>query len=236
MFLDLPKKAHDLTGRRFGRLVVIGLVDIIRYPRPPAKQVTSHPVWLCQCDCGNTTKVRAGHLRVTMTQSCGCLRRIVGQELNTTHGHVSKRTSFESSEYRSWRHLISRCRNPNDKRYAHYGGRGITVCHEWVRSFEAFYSSMGPKPTPQHSIDRIDNDGHYEPANCRWATATEQTNNTSRNKRLTIGDVTMTIADWAKSNGIDPRLATERIRKGWDGVDAVQFGPSARPRQRRNKF
>lgn len=179
-FLPIPRKAQDLTRRRFGRLVVEGIVEVRAYPPPPAKCRSTHVVWLCKCDCGNITKVTSGRLRNGQTMSCGCLNAILTQHRSTTHGHGGRNAS---PEYRSWCHLIDRCENPNSEDYANYGGRGIRVCERWRNSFEAFLEDMGERPSPKHSIDREDVNGHYEKSNCRWATASQQ----SRNRRPFIG-------------------------------------------------
>ena len=150
----------DLTGQRFGRLVVIEKTD---------QRSGRHIIWKCKCDCGKETFINSGNLRRGNTTSCGCLQK----ERVTTHG---KRYS---EEYRSWNMMKDRCYNPNNKSYKDYGGRGITVCDRWKDSFENFLEDMGPKPSSKHSIDRINNDKKYEPNNCKWATQTEQ----NRNKR-----------------------------------------------------
>lgn len=156
----------DLTGQRFGRLLVIGLESRNKH--------RSH--WKCQCDCGNEKIAEMGQLHNGHTKSCGCLRK----ELNTVHG------KFNCSEYRSWQAMKSRCENKNTTRYVDYGGRGIKVCERWSKSFENFYIDMGNKPSKKHSIDRKNNDGNYEPDNCRWATIPEQ----QRNKRIRKGSRT----------------------------------------------
>jgi hypothetical protein len=157
----------DLTGRQFGRLTVLHRAG------------TSH--WKCQCSCGNRRDVSGDSLRHGETRPCGCLRRELTAERNQgrppalKHGEAAAR----SPEYICWYGIIRRCCRPTDTSWERYGGRGITVCDRWRNSFEHFLADMGRKPTPQHSIDRINNDGDYEPANCRWATASEQ----QRNKR-----------------------------------------------------
>jgi hypothetical protein len=111
--------------------------------------------------------------------------------------HGNSRHGKESREYRTWRHIRSRCRNKNNPAYKDYGGRGISVCDRW-NSFANFLADMGPKPSPKHQIERIDNDGDYEPSNCRWATPIEQSNNRRTNHFITIRGRTLSIADWAR--------------------------------------
>lgn len=156
-------KFIDLSGKRFGRLVVIEKTD---------RRSGTNAIWKCKCDCGKETFVSSGNLRSENTTSCGCLNK----ELVIIHGQ------YQSSEYYAWQHIKDRCYNLKNKRYKDYGGRGITVCDRWKDSFENFLADMGPKPSNKHSIDRIDNDGNYEPKNCKWSTATEQARN-QRNQR-----------------------------------------------------
>ncbi len=170
-FIELPKKAHDLTGRPFGRLVALGAIEIRRYSG------ATHVIWRCRCSCGRETDVAAGRLRTGGTKSCGCWRREVSARVNTKHGHRRSRTGVTSKEYRSWCHMIGRCHNELDKSYHRYGGRGIEVCAEWRSSFQSFLAYIGPSPGPKYSVDRIDNDRGYEPGNVRWATAYVQVHN-----------------------------------------------------------
>lgn len=172
MWASLPRRAHDLTGRRFGRLVALGPVEIVRYTG--ATQIK----WLCRCDCGGETRALAQNLRKGHSGSCGCLIREVCGNNFRTHGQGGRKIT---PEYRAWTKMKERCLDPRNKRYADWGGRGISICREWLNDFQRFYSDMGKRPSPDHSLDRINVNGNYEPGNCRWATRLEQ----ARNKRNT---------------------------------------------------
>ena len=162
----------DLTGQRFERLLVLERGE---------NNARGHSRWVCRCDCGRTKLVWATDLRGGRSRSCGCLRVELVRASYTTHGHTW--AGGETAEYRAWAHMRDRCYNPRRKDYRHYGGRGITVCPRWRESFQAFFDDMGPKPSPDLTLDRKDNDGNYEPGNVRWATRSQQ--NSNQRKRET---------------------------------------------------
>lgn len=158
-----PPKGYPLkdeTGMRYGRLVVL------RY--------AGNYKWSCVCDCGSFVAVLGPELRRDRVRSCGCLnnevRSLTARKTFTKHG------MSDSQAHRQWRGMLARCRNPNNHKFKDYGGRGIKVCERWL-VFENYLSDMGLRPSPVHSIDRIDVDGDYEPSNCRWATPKEQAAN-----------------------------------------------------------
>jgi hypothetical protein len=141
----------------------------------PIKQIGRdkhhNAIWLYMCDCGNTKAVRKNDVVRNRIKSCGCLLHLQGKHAKrTTHGESAPRTK----EYTAWRGMMNRCYQPNHSYYHDYGGRGISVCERWRHNYPAFLEDVGRAPSPQHSIDRIDNDGNYEPANVRWATNNQQ--------------------------------------------------------------
>lgn len=161
------KSVRDLTGQKFGRLTAAKHVETTKTPNG-----TSVVWWLCRCDCGHFVKVRGSNLRTGNTISCGCYRAEVEKISAVTHG-LSK-----TPTYNSWRAMLERCLNPNNSHYKHYGGRGITVCNEWL-TFENFFRDVGERPSGK-TLDRKNNNGNYELCNVRWATDAEQRANKKR--------------------------------------------------------
>jgi len=155
----------DMLGQKYGQLTVIAEAGQDKWGKSQ---------FLCECVCGTTTTVTGNSLRTGHKRSCGCLSVVMRAQELTRHGQSRK--DAETPEHLAWSQMRGRCRNVNNPRYKDYGGRGITICERW-EAFENFFADMGPRPSPKHSIDRINNDGNYEPLNCRWATTLQQAHN-----------------------------------------------------------
>lgn len=194
----------NLAGQSFNRLTVIGFSHTAR----------GHRFWNCRCQCGSEAVVSTGELRSGGTKSCGCLIRETCGKMNKTHGLSA------TVEHAIWRGMLSRCYNQNRRAYPDYGGRGIVVCQRW-HVFENFLADIGERPSPNHSIDRLNNDGNYEPANCVWATRPEQMRNTRSNRLLTFGGKTMCLTQWANETGIPYKTLHARLASGWSDEKAV---------------
>lgn len=200
-------KFIDLTEKRFGRLVVLSL-----YGRTTGRK---RLVWLCQCDCGNISKVHGSNLQSGISSSCGCYKRERDSEANRTHG-MSK-----TIEYTIWRSMHSRCYNKNSSSHKNYGGRGITVCPSW-HNFLTFFQDMGKRPSQHHTIERIDNNGIYSPENCQWLLRSQQNNNTRRTIYISHNGVTQKLFDWAREHEINPARIRQRLRYGYSFADSIK--------------
>jgi hypothetical protein len=195
----------DLTGKRFGRLSILSRAENTK---------TMKVRWKCLCDCGKEIDVQSCNLKSGNTKSCGCWNSEALSTRTTVH------RLCDTPEYKSWGGMIYRCTTTTCKYYHNYGGRGITVCDRWL-VFQNFYADMGPKPSRHHSIDRIDNSGNYCPANCKWSTRTEQSNNRRSNRRLTFNGETLTVAQWSRKLGISCDVLESRSRGGWPDEKAL---------------
>ncbi len=200
-------KLDDLTGKRFGRLVV-------QYRAPNIKRKT---MWHCICDCGAEKDVEASSLKCGDTKSCGCYHNENQGNLARTHG-LSKHPL-----YRIFRKMVERCENQNCKSYKDYGGRGIKICDEWRTDFFAFYAWANANGYEAGlSIERINNDGNYEPSNCRWATKIEQNNNRRTSRFIEYSGMICTLSEWSRITNIPAWKISDRIdRLKWSIADAL---------------
>lgn len=200
----MPKFA-DLTKQNFNRLTVL----------ERAKNRNGRVYWKCLCICGNITIVQGCSLTSKATQSCGCLHKECVKQINSTH------CMSNTPEFHTWESIIKRCTNPNTIGWELYGGRGIKICESWRHDFIAFYNHIGTRPSKKHSIDRIDNDGDYEPGNVRWATKQEQANNRRTNHYVTLRGNTLTISEWAKFTNVKRTTIHQRLKYGWPPAKAI---------------
>lgn len=198
---------------RFGRLIVLSLED------PPVYSNGRRKLrWICRCDCGTQKVVGHGALRRGQTQSCGCLRKEIAKQQMTTHGQG--RAGNRSATWYSWIGMNSRCHNPNSTGFKNYGGRGITVCERW-RKFENFIADMGERPKGT-TLDRINNNGDYEPKNCRWTSMCLQRRN-KRNVQLAFLDGSeLTRPEVAKILGVTTTTIHRRLQKGFSLQEVLQ--------------
>ena len=188
----------DITGVRFGRLVALRRIG----------SMNGKSLWEFRCDCGKLHQAKAGDVRHSGTQSCGCLK-------NCRHGLST------SPEYQTWFGMLMRCYNPKRRYFRYYGGRGITVCDRWRNSFDDFLSDMGPRPSLEYSIDRINNNGNYEPGNCRWILKSEQSKKRRNNVLITKDGTTHSMAEWCRILRISKGCVWHRIKSGMTPLDAI---------------
>ncbi len=210
----MGKPLVNRTGEKFGRLTVISRGENYR----------GNAQWVCRCDCGSAKRVVAlgNDLRLGKVKSCGCWNA------ERIFSHGQSRTPV----YKVWQQMIQRCENPNHEAFHHYGGRGISVCARW-HTFEGFIADMGMRPKG-YSIDRYpDNDGNYQPDNCRWATTKQQLNNTRHNRVLELFGRKQLVSEWIEELGIkQPTLNARLNTYGWP-IERALTEPvrSRRPRK-----
>ena len=200
----------DITGQRFGRLVVL---------RRNGSDKDSKPVWECRCDCGAITNVRGYVLKRKKrpTRSCGCLaRETATTTMKRRIKHGQSRRNKHTQLYRRWITIKQRCYDKSHMSYKNYGGRGVRMCEKWRDDFEAFAAYIGDPPEKGATIDRLDVDKNYEPGNIKWATRKEQANNRRNNNVLSFNGIEMTVTQWAEELNILPVTLFSRIRLDWD--------------------
>lgn len=197
-------KGPNHIGQRFGRLLVTARLE---------SDKNGNSRWLCKCDCGNESTPLGQSLRSGATISCGCAAKEINSERATKHG------ASGTPAYKAWHAMIQRCTNPKNHKWHRYGGRGITVCERWL-SYEAFLEDMGPRP-PGMTIDRCENDGNYEPGNCRWATQPQQARNRSTNRFVLVDGEALTVSEASRRLGPNRSTVGRRIREGWQPDNAA---------------
>ncbi|MEK4148955.1 hypothetical protein NST02_17990 [Robertmurraya sp. FSL W8-0741] len=201
-------KPLNLVGKTFGKLTVINKSDNNKFGKT---------TWLCKCSCGSEKVIIGSALKNGITKSCGCLKREVLTERNFKHGKSYKRI------YTTWQNMKSRCGNPNRQDYKNYGGRGISVCEEWLNDFESFFNWSIDNGYKDHlTIDRINNDMGYSPNNCRWTTQKEQMRNFRNNIYIDINGEQLTMTAIAEKYNVSREAVRERYKKGIRGMDLIK--------------
>lgn len=201
------RRFTDLTGRKFGRLTVREYYGKDKY---------SHNLWLCYCECGKASIVESAALTSGKSRSCGCWQIESTIKRSSTHGKTHNRI------YRIYAHMKSRCYVPTNKNYVDYGGRGISVCDEWLNDFQKFYDwAIANGYKDNLTIDRIDVNRNYEPDNCRWATYKEQSNNRRVTLKHTYKDVTHTLPEWVEITGVNYAHLYAEYRRGADNLNRL---------------
>jgi hypothetical protein len=207
-------KTVDISNKKFGKLLAV----------KRCTNMSGKTAWECKCDCGNITFVTTSNLTCNRIRSCGCLK--IKQLLERSTTHNQRHTVL----YSVWRGLRQRCNNPKHASYHNYGGRGITVCEEWDKSFQAFYDwsyANGYSTENQKNeklkltIDRIDNNGNYEPSNCRWVDRKTQTRNMRTTRFITFNGQNKSVSEWCEIYGIKLQTFNTRIRNGWSIEEAL---------------
>lgn len=198
--LSRMPKFIDLTGKKIGRLLVVSRSE--RRPRA---------WWRCKCDCGNECVMSNMALSVNKFTSCGCWESELRGKWLIKHGHAI--TGKMTTEYRVWRSMRNRCQNPANQKFKDYGGRGVSVCERW-HDFRNFLADMGKRPEGTE-IDRIDNNGNYEPGNCRWTTKSSNNRNRRNNLIIEFMGEKKCLAEWAEILGISWHTLFHRMKAGW---------------------
>lgn len=195
----MVEQNHIVAGAVYGRLTAIS----------PA----TGRLWLFHCECGNETLLNKYRVRSGNTKSCGCLNV----------ARITKHGLSKTPEWWVYNNMKSRVLNPRSPVFHHYGGRGITICNRWLgqNGFANFFADMGPRPSPKHSIERVDNEGPYSPDNCVWANKTAQARNTRRNLLVTYNGETKTAGAWEAVIGIKACTIYSRIQRGWSAEEAI---------------
>lgn len=212
----------DLTGSKFHRWTVLCRSEIRK---------NNKVVWECKCECGNEGLVTSYELTKGRSKSCGCLTSDVMKKRMTTHGDTGGGKT--SRLFSIWKGMKQRASNPNTKMFKRYGGRGIVLCEEWKNDFAKFKEwALDNGYEDNLTIDRINNDGNYEPSNCRWADWVTQSRNKSDNTWITIDKETKTLSEWCEISPNKRNTVRGRIQRGWDPKKAVYCKPIEKTRKK----
>lgn len=214
----IKKRIKDLSGEKFGMLTILKF----------SHTKNNRSYWLCHCDCGKNKIVSANNLKYGTTKACGCLKN---------KGYFCGETIKNKTErlYKVYRSMVNRCYYPNQENYKNYGGRGITVCENWLKSYKSFRDwayANGYDETAEFgkcTIDRINVNGNYEPSNCRWVSMKEQLNNYSRNVLITANGITLNVQQWAKRLGVNNATLRSRLKRGWTDEKIINTPLQKRP-------
>ena len=217
------RKLVEMVGYRSGNLVVTERAT-------PALNANGQAMWTVLCDCGATNVVTGSHLRQGRTKSCGCQTAELVGATHRKHGE-----SHLTTEYVTWCSMRQRCADPASRSYPLYGGRGITVCDEWRDDYAAFLAHVGRRPSPRHSLDRIDNERGYEPGNVRWALPEVQARNTRSNRLITHDGQTFCLAEWSARTGIHRATIDVRLGLGWSPERALTTPVDMKHSRRRDR-
>lgn len=199
-----------MITQTFGRLIVESKSEKSRY-------------WRCRCACGAYKEVRQDHLKTGKTLSCGCL---ASEKTSIRNSENAKHRLCDTSTYKSWQSMRTRCLNKNSDQYPDYGARGISICSRW-NSFENFFEDMGHRPD-KTTVDRIDNEKGYEKSNCQWSTMQAQENNKRGNVHIEYLGTRMTVAQWARKTGIGYQTLRKRVEAGWSAERSLTEAPATR--------
>ena len=205
--------AYISTSQKFGRLTTLHQAS--------GGPNNSQAVWMCRCDCGGVAAVRAYNLKSEKTKSCGCLQKERTSLRFKSHGMTRQPNGRQTPEYKAWTEMKQRCFNPNSQKFSSYGGRGITVDKRWIE-FSNFFADMGFRPSPKHSLDRVNNDGPYSPENCRWATIRQQSRNKRTNYWVMVDGKRQILADVCDAAGLPYPVVRSRLKRGWRLEDALK--------------
>lgn len=238
-----PHPLVDLTGKIFGRLTVLKR-DFEKEQQRRLSGAKERVYWLCKCSCGSITSVRSEQLKTGGTKSCGCYNLTGECKASKTHG------KSRTPEYRCWQKIKDRCFDSTNKFYSYYGGRGITMCDGYRNSFDNFYSDLGDRPTKNHSIDRVDNEGNYSCGKCdqcannkwsmnlKWSTRQEQSRNTRAVKWFEFNGTKLRIFEWATLlNTTEKRFRSYvRIHGIENAIDFFNYKLRRKPQKFRKKY